>query len=56
MLTITSIHETPPADAALAEAVDRFLPNPEPHELAHIRDCLRERGFDVLPLIRGDAT
>ena len=52
MLTITGIHETPPADAALSYALDRLVPCVEAHELAHIRECLRERGFDVLPLIR----
>jgi hypothetical protein len=40
------------ADAALSAAVDRFLPNPEAHELQYIRDELRHHGFDVLPLIR----
>jgi hypothetical protein len=52
MLIIHSIHETPPADAALAYALDRWLPGAEPHELEHVRERLRERGFDVLPLIR----
>ncbi len=55
MLTITSITPLPrqnAADDALAAAVDRFLPNPEPHELQYIRDELRARGFDVLAVIR----
>jgi hypothetical protein len=52
MLTITSIHKTPPANVALSYALERLVPCAEEHELAHIRDCLRERGFDVLPLIR----
>ena len=54
-LTITSITVLPTksaADAALAAAVDRFLPNPEPHELQYIRDELRARGFDVLAVTR----
>ena len=59
MLTITSITPLPrqnAADDALAAAVDRFLPCAEAHEIQFIRDELRSRGFDVLPLIReGDA-
>ena len=44
------------ADKALAHALDRLVPVIEDHELEHIRDELRSRGFDVLPLIReGDA-
>jgi hypothetical protein len=55
MLTITSIHETPPANVALSYALERLVPCAEEHELAHIRDCLRERGFDVLPLKMAEA-
>lgn len=55
MLTTThSIRPLPrqsAADVALAAAVDRFLPNPEAHELQFIRDELRARGFDVLALV-----
>ena len=40
------------ADAALAYALDRLVPNAEAHELEHVRDRLRERGFDVLAVIR----
>lgn len=55
MLTITSITPLPrqnAADDALAAAVDRFLPCAEAHEIQFIRDELRSRGFDVLPLAR----
>ena len=56
MLTTThSIRPLPrqsTADDALAAAVDRFLPCAEAHEIQFIRDELRSRGFDVLPLIR----
>ena len=54
MLTITSIAPLPSksaADAALAAAVDRFLPCAEAHEIQFIRDELRARGFDVLALV-----
>lgn len=54
-LTIHSIVAVPtlsPADDALAYALDLWLPGAEPHELAHVRERLRERGFDVLGLVR----
>lgn len=57
MLTIHSIVAIPtksPADDALAYALDRWLPWPEPHELERVRERLRERGFDVLGLVRAD--
>lgn len=55
MLTIHSITALPTlsrADDALAYALDRFLPVIETHELEHVRDRLRERGFDVQALVR----
>ena len=55
MLTIHSITPVPrqsAADIALAAAVERWLPHAEGHELQMIRDELRLRGFDVLPLVR----
>lgn len=55
MLTIHSITPAPrqsAADAALAAAVERWLPHAEGHELQAIRDELRSRGFDVLALVQ----
>lgn len=55
MLTIHSIVAVPTlsrADDALAYALDRWLPDAEAHELQHVRERLRERGFDVLELVR----
>jgi len=55
MLTIHSIVAIPtlsPADDALAYALDRWLPGVEPHEIEHVRERLRERGFDVLGLVQ----
>jgi len=40
------------ADDALAYALDRWLPGVEPHEIEHVRERLRERGFDVLGLVQ----
>jgi hypothetical protein len=55
MLTIHSIVAIPTlssADDALAYALDRWLPGVEPHEIEHVRERLRERGFDVLGLVQ----
>jgi len=55
MLTIHSITPVPTrsrADDALAYALDRLLPELNHLELEHIRQGLRERGFDVQALVR----
>lgn len=40
------------ADDALRHALARWLPEAEQHEIDHIRAGLRERGHDVLALVR----
>lgn len=37
-------------DDALRAAVERWLPGPEDHEVAAIREQLRSHGYDVQPI------